>query len=89
LIQSAKDISYLLNWDNVKIKSKTVQRQLFLNLTPDEEIIVNVLREKGDLDIDTLLIESKILPAKAATILLNMEFEGVLRCLPGRVYRLI
>jgi DNA processing protein len=89
LIQSAKDISYLLNWDNVKVKNKTVQRQLFLDLTPDEELIVNVLREKGDLDIDTLLIESKILPAKAATILLNLEFEGVLRCLPGRVYRLI
>jgi len=75
--------------NNKKIKSKTLQRQVFLDRTPDEELIVNVLKEKGDLDIDTLLIESKILPAKAATILLNLEFEGVLRCLPGRVYRLI
>lgn len=89
LIQSAKDISYLLNWDDLNVKKNTVQRQLFLTLTPDEELIVNVLKEKGDLDIDTLLIESKILPAKAASILLNMEFEGVLRCLPGKVYRLI
>lgn len=89
LIQSAQDISYLLNWDKVKTTNKTVQRQLFLNLTPDEEHIVNILKEKGNLDIDTLLIESKILPAKASTILLNMEFEGIVRCLPGRVYRLI
>jgi DNA processing protein len=89
LIQSAKDISYLLNWNELKIQKQSIQRQLFLNLTPDEELIVNVLKEKGDLDIDSLLIESKILPAKAASILLNMEFEGVLRCLPGKVYRLI
>jgi DNA processing protein len=89
LIQSAKDISYLLNWDELKVQKKTIQRQLFLELTPDEEIIVNVLKERGDLDIDTLLIESKILPAKAASILLNMEFEGLLRCLPGKVYRLL
>ena len=89
LIQSAQDISYLLNWDKVKTTNKTVQRQLFLNLTPDEEHIVNILKEKGNLDIDTLLIESKILPAKASTIFLNMEFEGIVRCLPGRVYRLI
>jgi DNA processing protein len=89
LIQSAKDISYLLNWDELKVQKKTIQRQLFLELTPDEEIIVNVLKERGDLDIDTLLIESKILPAKAASILLNMEFEGILRCLPGKVYRLL
>lgn len=89
LIQSAKDISYLLNWDNEKVQKKNIQRQLFVNLTPDEELIVNTLKEKGDLDIDTLLIETAILPAKAASVLLNMEFEGIIRCLPGKVYRLI
>jgi len=89
LIQSAKDISYLLNWDDVKVQKKNIQRQLFLNLTQDEEVIVNTLREKGDLEIDTLLIETAMLPAKAASVLLNMEFEGIIRCLPGKVYRLI
>ncbi len=89
LIQSAKDISYLLNWDDFKIQKKNIQRQLFLNLTPDEELIVNLLKEKGDLDVDTLLAGTMLLPAKAAIILLNMEFEGILRCLPGKVYRLI
>jgi DNA processing protein len=89
LIQSARDISYLLNWNESKLPGKTVQRQLFLNPTPDEELIINKLKEKGDLDIDTLLIETALLPAKAANILLNMEFDGILRCLPGKVYRLI
>jgi len=89
LIQSAKDISYLLNWNAEPAKKKTVQRQLFQNLSPDEELIVGTLKEKGDLDIDTLLLETGILPAKAATILLNMEFEGILRCLPGKLYRLL
>lgn len=89
LIQSARDISYLLNWDVPKRAAKTVQRQLFLSLSPDEELIVNTLKEKGDLEIDTLLIETKMLPSKAATVLLNMEFEGLIRCLPGKVYRLI
>jgi len=89
LIQSAKDISYLLGWDDAKIQKKSIQRQLFVTLTPDEELIVNTLKEKGDLDVDTLLIESMLLPSKAAAILLNMEFEGIIRCLPGKVYRLI
>jgi DNA processing protein len=89
LIQSAKDISYLLNWNDTKVQKQPIQRQLFLNLTPDEELIVSTLKEKGDLDIDTLLIETALLPAKAASILLNMEFEGIIRCLPGKVYRLL
>ncbi|MBV5342094.1 DNA-processing protein DprA, partial [bacterium] len=63
LIQSAKDISYLLNWNDTKVQKQPIQRQLFLNLTPDEELIVSTLKEKGDLDIDTLLIETALLPA--------------------------
>lgn len=89
LIQSAKDISYIMNWNDLKVQKKTIQRQLFLNLSPEEELIVSILREQGDLDIDTLLIETTLSPAKAASVLLNMEFEGILRCLPGKVYRLI
>jgi DNA processing protein len=89
LIQSAKDISYLLGWNDTKVQKKTIQRQLFLTLTPDEELIVNTLKEKGDLDIDTLLLETTMIPSKAASILLNLEFEGIIRCLPGKVYRLV
>jgi DNA processing protein len=89
LIQSAKDISYLLNWSDEKDQKKVVQRQLFLDLSPDEELIVNTLREKGDMEIDTLLLETLLMPAKAASVLLNLEFEGVIRCLPGKVYRLL
>ena len=79
----------MLGWDDTKVQKKNIQRQLFVNLTPDEELIVNILKEKGDLDVDTLLIETSLMPSKAAAILLNMEFEGVIRCLPGKVYRLI
>lgn len=89
LIQSAKDITYLLNWDEAKIRKTNIQRQLFVNLTPDEELIVNTLKEKGDLEVDTLLMETSLLPSKAASILLNLEFEGIIRCLPGKVYRLL
>jgi len=89
LLQSAKDISYLLNWDVEKVQKKNIQRQMFVDLTPDEELIVNILKEKGDLDVDSLLTETMLLPSKAASILLNMEFAGILRCLPGKVYRLI
>ena len=89
LIQSAKDISYLLNWNDEKDKKKSVQRQLFLDLSPDEELIVSTLREKGDMEVDTLLLETQLMPAKAASVLLNLEFEGVIRCLPGKVYRLL
>jgi DNA processing protein len=88
LIQSAKDISYLLNWDEKKQK-KPIQRQLFHELNPDEELVVAILKENGDLEIDILLEHTQMQPSKAASVLLKMEFDGILRCLPGKVYRLI
>lgn len=65
------------------MKKRILQNQPsdnFFSLTPNEELIVNTLKEKGDLDIDTLLLETKLLPAKAATILLTWnlkELSGV------------
>jgi len=89
LIQSAKDISYLLNWDIVRHADKPIQRQLFVDLNEDEQKIVDALKLNGDMDVDSLLSNISILPSKAASILLNMEFAGIIRCLPGKVYRLI
>lgn len=89
LIQSATDISYLLNWNEVNVPKKHIQRDLFKVFSLEEELIVNTLKDKGDLDIDSLLNETGILPTKAASVLLNMEFDGIIRCLPGKVYRLI
>jgi DNA processing protein len=89
LIQSAKDICYLLNWDEKKWQKKSAQTQLFPELSADEEQIVNILKEKGDLEIDALLLATGLMPSKAASVLLNLEFNNIIRCLPGKVFRLI
>lgn len=89
VIQSAADISYLLNWELNTKPAKPIQRQLFLNLTPEEQLIVDILKENGELPIDELLMLSNMLSTKAAGILLNLEFEGIIRCLPGKVFRLV
>jgi DNA processing protein len=89
LLQSADDIAYLMGWDKKPTKQNATQAQLFRDFTSDEMLVINALREKGDLDIDSLLITTGLLPSKAAALLLNMEFEGFIRCLPGKVYRLI
>jgi len=89
LIQSVKDIRYLLNWDQPVKLPKEIQRQLFIELSPEEEAILKVLQNEGEQDIDTLLFKSSLSPSKAASALLRLEFEEIIRCLPGKVYRLI
>lgn len=88
LIQSADDIRYILNWDSHKKHTKTIQRKLFVELPPEEQSVIDLLRTEGDLDIDSVILRTGMQPSKAAAALLNLEFEGIVRCLPGKVYRL-
>lgn len=89
LIQSAADIAYLLNWDLDRPAHKTVQRSLFIDFAPDEQKVVDFLRDQGDSALDGILSNTGLLPSKAAAALLNLEFQGVVRCLPGNVFKLL
>jgi DNA processing protein len=87
LIESAADIAYLLGW-NLSEKSIPKQAKLFVDLNPEEEILVNFLREKGGLPIDQICYATNFSMSKASSILLQLEFSGVVKTLPGKVYQL-
>ncbi len=85
LIESAADIEYLLGWE-IKKKGQAVQSQLFIELTAEEEIIVGMLREKGKTTIDVLAILVNMPVSKVSSILLKLEFSGMVLSYPGKVY---
>ncbi|HKK10481.1 MAG TPA: DNA-processing protein DprA [Bacteroidales bacterium] len=88
LIESAEDINYIMGWTKEKSK-KHIQRKLFTELNPEEELIVKVLQSKGTIAIDDLILETRMGATKIASSLLNLEFSGVIKCMPGKVYCLI
>ena len=88
LVQSAEDIKYIMSWEITKKKPKKQQR-LFIKLSPEEETIVNILKEKQELGIDKISNLSKLSASKVASALINLEFEGIIKCLPGKVYRML
>lgn len=88
LIETAADLSYLMSWEE---KSKTKvprQQELFRELQPDEQVVVDLLRETGDLTIDALISALGLSSGKVAAALLGLEFSGIVVCLPGKVYKL-
>jgi DNA processing protein len=88
LIQSGEDIKYMMGWDTPKPGKTHQQRKLFIEMTPEEEIIVNVLSNQGETCIDELTIKSGLSMSKCSAALLNLEFEGVIKSLPGKMYSL-
>ena len=87
LVTNSKDILTLMEW-LPKSKKKPVQATLFADLLPDEQTLVDILKANGKVAIDDLCVQSKMAQGKAAGILLNLEFNGVVRALPGKMYAL-
>jgi len=87
LIESAKDIEYILGWEKNE-KKKKVEPQLFPDLTADEQLLVDFLRQHGPSGIDNISLLSNLTMGKVASLLLNLEFAGMVKALPGKVYKL-
>jgi len=86
LLTSAADLIYILNW---KLnESKNIQKQLFVELEPQEQVIYEYLN-LGKQQLDMIALECKIPTFKAAGILLDMELKGVVRPLPGKLFEVI
>jgi DNA processing protein len=87
LLQYYEDIPYLLNWENSKNVHQ--QRNIFVELTDDEKMLARILLQTGKYPIDLICKESSFNMNKVSSLLLQMEFKGVIRCLPGKVYEFI
>lgn len=89
MLTSIKDVEYLLGWDVSENKDRSVQRNLFVDLSHEERVIVDILSKNDDISIDILCVKCNMPTSKVSPILLNLEFKGIVRPLPGKLYKLI
>jgi DNA processing protein len=87
LTECSDDIEYFLNWKPEKTKPP-VQRTLFSDLDDTEKLIFELLAKEGELAIDSICRSIEIPVYKLSSILLQMEFKGLVKCNPGNVYRI-
>ncbi|AQG79639.1 DNA-processing protein DprA [Spirosoma montaniterrae] len=85
---SPHDLIETLNWDT-PIDQPTRKNQappLPSDLTDDESQILALLRQATDWHIDDISWKSQIPMGRLASLLLNLEFRGFVRSLPGKKY---
>ncbi len=87
MVESADDIAYLLGWDEIK-QAPQKQPELFVNLTGNEQKLMDILVQEGECGMDDLMIKSKLPVSKIAAALLNMEFQNLIVSLPGKRYKI-
>jgi len=88
LITSADELLQMMNWKVEHRKKAVQQKQLFIELSADEKKVVDILRERGHCSIDELFTKAGLSSSSMAAALLNLEMQGIIHALPGRIYRM-
>jgi len=91
LLESVEDIEYITGWKPPEIAPEQPLGINFIPdaaLTEDEMIITRILKDESYVDFDGLMNKSGFTTGKISGLLLELEFKGAIRSLPGKIFSL-
>lgn len=91
LITSAQDFIESMNWQSSAQKQIYVQHTINFeedHLSPQDRLIIDTLRDRGDLRVSQLSDITGISHTTLIEALLDLEMEGKIRNCPGGIYQL-
>lgn len=88
VITSAADLCEQMGWQTVSTDDQASQPSLFPQLSPEEEMIVDILTERGEASLPELSARIDMPTSRLMAMLIDMEFRSLLINIPGGRYRL-
>ncbi len=93
LITSAEDFVKAMGWDDdTRIQAARqagIARNLFPDLSPDEQKIVELLRKTNDLQLNIISVKTALPIGSVSSLLFNLEMKGIVKPYAGGTYHLI
>jgi DNA processing protein len=66
-----------------------IERQLFPELSPEEQKIVSLLQQTNDLQLNIISVKTGIAINQITAMLFQLEMKGVVKPLAGGMYHLL
>lgn len=93
LITCAADLAAAMTWDNDSAlrdaRQQGIERQLFPELTDDEQLVVSALVKTNDMQINMLAVRTGIPVQRMSALLFSLEMKGVVKMYAGGTYHLL
>lgn len=93
LLTTAASFVKDMGWENdcqlMKAQQRGIERQIFPDLSPEEESIVNVLTRDNDLQINIISMKTGLGIGSLTALLFSLEMKGVLKSYAGGTYHLL
>lgn len=89
LITSAQDLVESMGWETIAQKPEAVERQLFPDLTEEEQKVVDLLQQTNDLQLNLISVKANIPIGQLTALLFSLEMKGVVKPMAGGTYHLL
>ncbi len=93
LISSAEDFVKAMGWEYDAVRRQAladgIERQLFPELSPEEQKIVSLLQQTNDLQLNIISVKTGIAIHQITAMLFQLEMKGVVKPLAGGMYHLL
>ena len=85
LMESVAQLRYVMRWEPRRHEER--QTSIFREFSEDETLIMNCFKDQSIVGLDDLIVKTNLPTTKLASLLLNLEFDGILLALPGKRYQ--
>ena len=93
LITSADDFVKAMGWYDETLRrlanTDGIERNLFPDLSPEEQAVVNLLQQTNDLQLNILSVKTGLPIGQLTALLFQLEMKGVVKPLAGGMYHLL
>lgn len=89
LITSAQDFAESIGWQTQQQKPEAIERELFPNLTTEEQQVVSLLQQTNDLQLNVISVKTNLPIGQLTALLFTLEMKGIVKPLAGGTYHLI
>lgn len=93
LISNAEDFVKAMGWFDETRRQQAladgIERNLFPDLTPEEQQVVSLLQQTNDLQLNIITVKTGIPIGSLTALLFQLEMKGVLKPLAGGMYHLL
>ena len=85
LMESVANLRYVMRWERRQNEER--QTTIFREFNEEEQLIMNCFDGQNIVGLDDMIVKTNLPTTKLASLLLNLEFDGILMALPGKRYQ--
>ena len=93
LISNAEDFVKAMGWLDETRRQQAfadgIERNLFPDLSPEEDQVVSLLQQTNDLQLNIITVKTGIPIGRLTALLFQLEMKGVVKPLAGGIYHLL